>query len=359
MSAAAIRRHRRRHGRHPDRDQAAGGRASTTSSSTRRPTGSAAPGARTRTPASRCDVPSHLYSYSFAPNPDWSHRFSPGPEIQAYFEGVARAHGVGAALRFGDGGGALRRSSDGRWQLETTDGDRDEADVVIAATGVLHHPNVPEIEGLERFAGALFHSARWDHSVPLDGRARRRRRHRARPRCRSSRRIADRVAKLSLFQRTRAVDHAAGEPALRRGRARGVPARPRAPRASCAQRSSARSSRRASRTRLVDADSPQMQMIEAACLANLETNVRDPGAAREAAPELPRGVQAARHLAQLLRGDPAAERRARHRRHRAGRAARRAHARRAPARARRARARDRLPRRPLPAPDRGGRAAAA
>src|SRR5687767_11439832 len=120
-------------------------------------------------PGIACDVPSHLYSYSFAPNAEWSHRYSPGSEIQAYFEGVAQRHGVDRRIRFGE---EVTRCAfeDGRWRLETKSGRRDEADVVIAATGVLHHPNVPELPGLDSFEGALFHSARWDHAVKLDGR---------------------------------------------------------------------------------------------------------------------------------------------------------------------------------------------
>ena len=110
-------------------------------------------------PGIACDVPSHLYSYSFAPNPDWSHRFSPGAEIEAYFEDVAHRYGVDQRIRFGE---EIARCEfrDGRWHLETNNGHRDQVDVVIAATGVLHHPNLPDIAGLDRFAGACFHSAR-------------------------------------------------------------------------------------------------------------------------------------------------------------------------------------------------------
>ena len=115
-----------------------------------------------------CDVPSHLYCYSFAPNPEWSHRFSPGAEIQAYFEDVARRYGVDESIRYGK---EITRCAfeGGRWCIETADGDRDEADFVIAATGVLHHPSYPDIEGLDVFQGTSFHSARWDHDVPLAG----------------------------------------------------------------------------------------------------------------------------------------------------------------------------------------------
>lgn len=119
-------------------------------------------------PGVACDVPSHLYCYSFEPNADWTRVFSPGAEIQAYFERVARDRGVLDLVRFGD---EVVRCDwvDGSWELTTAGGARDRADVVIAATGVLHRPRLPEIEGLGSFAGPCFHSARWDHSAPLDG----------------------------------------------------------------------------------------------------------------------------------------------------------------------------------------------
>ena len=120
-------------------------------------------------PGLSCDVPSHIYSYAFEPNPDWSHRFSPGAEIREYFESVARKHHVMERIRFGEEIVRLERAGS-RWRIETSTGRRDEADVVIAATGVLHYPNLPEIDGLGDFKGACFHSARWDHSVPLEGR---------------------------------------------------------------------------------------------------------------------------------------------------------------------------------------------
>src|SRR5687768_17997618 len=101
-------------------------------------------------PGVACDVPSHLYSYSFAPNPDWSHVFSPGPEILEYLEDVARKYGVDDRIRCGVEVRALT-FVDGRWEVELADGTRDSADFVIAATGVLHHPFIPEIEGLDDF----------------------------------------------------------------------------------------------------------------------------------------------------------------------------------------------------------------
>jgi len=119
-------------------------------------------------PGLTCDVPAHSYTYSFAPNPNWSRYLAPGPEIQQYFEQVTRKYGVDELIRFNE---EIVRCEyiDGRWQIETKAGTKDGADVVIAATGVLHHPNYPQIEGIDSFAGAIFHSARWDHNVPLDG----------------------------------------------------------------------------------------------------------------------------------------------------------------------------------------------
>jgi cation diffusion facilitator CzcD-associated flavoprotein CzcO len=93
-------------------------------------------------PGIACDVPSHLYSYSFALNPDWSARFSEGPEIQRYFERVAAEHDVDSRTRYGDAVVRIQWS-DGRWHLTTENGHTDDVDVVIAATGVLHHPNDP------------------------------------------------------------------------------------------------------------------------------------------------------------------------------------------------------------------------
>lgn len=119
-------------------------------------------------PGLNCDVPAHAYTYSFAPNPEWSSFLAPGPEIQRYFESVVQKHGIGHLIRFNEGIDSCVYDS-GRWNIRTSKGASDTADVVIAATGVLHHPNIPEIEGLESFQGAAFHTARWDHSVPLDG----------------------------------------------------------------------------------------------------------------------------------------------------------------------------------------------
>lgn len=117
-------------------------------------------------PGLTCDVPSQLYCYSFEPNPDWSHRFPPGPEIQAYFVGVVAKYGLAENLRFNT---EIRKAEflDGRWRLHTQTGEQRMADIVICATGVLHHPVFPHIEGLDSFAGERFHSAQWNHRVAL------------------------------------------------------------------------------------------------------------------------------------------------------------------------------------------------
>ena len=121
-----------------------------------------------RYPGLACDVPAHAYTYEFAPNPEWSAYFAGGPEIQAYFEKVVDDYGVRPLIRFECEIAALDWV-EGQWRIQTTAGHIDHADVVIAATGVLHHPNMPDFAGLESFAGRAMHTARWDDSVDLAG----------------------------------------------------------------------------------------------------------------------------------------------------------------------------------------------
>jgi cation diffusion facilitator CzcD-associated flavoprotein CzcO len=120
-----------------------------------------------------CDIPSRIYQYTFARNPNWSHLFSPGGEIQAYFSGVADRFALRDRIRFGTEV-VHARFDDGRWVLRTDTGseagEEFEVDFLICATGVLHHPRMPSISGLDDFAGDVFHSARWDHDVALQGR---------------------------------------------------------------------------------------------------------------------------------------------------------------------------------------------
>jgi cation diffusion facilitator CzcD-associated flavoprotein CzcO len=223
-------------------------------------------------PGIACDIPSHFYSYSFAPNPSWSRRYASGDEILRYVEDVMRRFDVERLIRFG---AEITRCAweHGRWQLTTRDQQRDAADVVIAATGVLHQPVEPKLPGLDSFAGARFHSARWDHQIALDGR-----------------RIgvigtgssavqivsalAPRAGRLSLFQRTAQwimpQDNAAySEEELARFRA--DPVALRGLREKLQKRFTAAVS-----NAFVDVSSPEYAAVEAACLTNLETQVTDP-----------------------------------------------------------------------------------
>lgn len=121
-----------------------------------------------RYPGLSCDVPSFFYSYSFEPNPDWTHRFSPGAEIRAYFERVAEKYGLLRRISFGESIVSARHENGG-WTIETSAGNRRRADVLVAATGPLHHKNYPQIEGIDSFEGAMFHSADWDDELDLHG----------------------------------------------------------------------------------------------------------------------------------------------------------------------------------------------
>ncbi len=121
-----------------------------------------------RYPGLACDGPSHLYSYSFEPNPEWTHRFSPGPEIQAYFQRFADKYGLREIIRFGTEIVEAAYTPSG-WRISTNTGETREVDFLITATGVLHHPAVPSIEGLESFAGTWFHTARWPDGLELTG----------------------------------------------------------------------------------------------------------------------------------------------------------------------------------------------
>jgi cation diffusion facilitator CzcD-associated flavoprotein CzcO len=223
-------------------------------------------------PGLSCDVPSHFYSYSFALNPEWSHRFSPGAEILAYLEDVARRYGVGERIRYGRE--AERCVWDGgRWRLGFRDGSRDDADVVIAATGVLHHPRSPEIPGLGTFAGPCFHSARWDHDVAIAGK-------RLGVIGTGSSAIqivtavVGEVAELRLFQRTAQWIAPATNPAYaddEKATFRRTPAAMQAIRDEVAQTFTEHFA-----NALVDAESPMMRAIHEACVAHLESSVRDP-----------------------------------------------------------------------------------
>jgi len=121
-------------------------------------------------PGLACDVPSRYYCYTFAPNPDWTHVFPPGHEVQAYLEKVADDLRLRPRIRFGAEIDEAVWTDRATWLVRTRDGEAAEYDFLISAAGVLHHPRMPDIEGLDTFRGAVFHSARWDHRVALDGR---------------------------------------------------------------------------------------------------------------------------------------------------------------------------------------------
>jgi cation diffusion facilitator CzcD-associated flavoprotein CzcO len=120
-------------------------------------------------PGAACDVPSHLYEFSFAPNPGWSRRYAPQAEIQAYLEDVARRFGVLRRIRLStEVQGARWLPERSKWLLDTAAG-RHEADVLITACGQLSVPSVPAIRGLDTFEGPSFHTAQWRHDVELAG----------------------------------------------------------------------------------------------------------------------------------------------------------------------------------------------
>ena len=222
-------------------------------------------------PGGACDVPSMLYSYSFAPNPEWSPRFAAGAEILDYLEGVATSNGVQESIRFGE---EVVRCDfvDGRWHLETSLGAHGVVDVVIAATGVLHHPALPDIEGLASFGGRTAHTARWDPTVPIDdqrigiigtGSSA----------IQMVAAIADRVQALSLFQRTAQWVMPQENPAYTEEETRVFRDDPAV--MTTLHEDISEMFANGFSNAVVDAESDGMRMIEAACVANLEDSVAD------------------------------------------------------------------------------------
>ncbi|MGA7051544.1 MAG: NAD(P)/FAD-dependent oxidoreductase [Mycobacterium sp.] len=124
-------------------------------------------------PGCACDIPSHLYSYSFEPKPDWKNPFSYQPEIWEYLKGVTEKYGLRRYIEFNslvDRG--YWDDDEYRWHVFTTDGSEYVAQFLVSGAGALHIPSFPDIEGREEFSdagGAAFHSAQWDHSVDLTG----------------------------------------------------------------------------------------------------------------------------------------------------------------------------------------------
>jgi cation diffusion facilitator CzcD-associated flavoprotein CzcO len=153
-------------------------------------------------PGCACDIPSHLYSFSFEPKADWRHLFSYQDEIQEYLQGVTAKYGLRRYIHFDS---LVDRAhwddTEHRWHVFTADGREYIAQFLISCAGALHIPSIPDFPGRDQFAGPAFHSAQWDHSVDLTGK-----------------RVAvigtgasaiqivpeiiDRVAQLQLYQRT-------------------------------------------------------------------------------------------------------------------------------------------------------------
>jgi cation diffusion facilitator CzcD-associated flavoprotein CzcO len=122
-------------------------------------------------PGCACDIPSVLYSYSSEQNPKWTHAFARQPEIWAYMQDVARRHELHEHFRFNHEITEARWSAeDQHWEIETTSGSLTAA-VLISAAGALADPSIPDLPGLERFTGRVFHSARWEHDHDLKGRS--------------------------------------------------------------------------------------------------------------------------------------------------------------------------------------------
>jgi cation diffusion facilitator CzcD-associated flavoprotein CzcO len=120
-------------------------------------------------PGCACDVPSHLYSFSFAPNPDWTETYSTQPEIWAYLQRCADEFGVRPHVRLSCAvESATWLDDERRWELETSDGVV-RARMLLAGMGPLTEPRIPDIPGLARFTGEVWHSARWNHDFDLDG----------------------------------------------------------------------------------------------------------------------------------------------------------------------------------------------
>jgi len=123
-----------------------------------------------RYPGCACDIPSHLYSFSFELKRDWSRPYATQPEILSYLEHCAEKYGMLPHCRFGD---AVRRArwdeAAAEWTLETASGRALSADVVVSAVGMFNDIRLPAIPGLESFAGTCFHSARWKRDHDLSG----------------------------------------------------------------------------------------------------------------------------------------------------------------------------------------------
>lgn len=121
-------------------------------------------------PGAACDVQSHLYSYSFEPKSDWSRKFAMQPEIRSYMESCVKKYGIEEHIRFDqEVESAVFDDDAGIWNIVTKKGEKIRANVLVSACGQLNKPVTPKIDGIEKFKGKVFHSARWDHSYDVTG----------------------------------------------------------------------------------------------------------------------------------------------------------------------------------------------
>ncbi|SFW68428.1 flavin-containing monooxygenase [Amycolatopsis australiensis] len=121
-------------------------------------------------PGCACDIPSHMYSFSFEQNPDWSRAYSPQPEIWRYMREVADKYDLRRFIRFGqEMTGARWDADENRWHVATRGGDEFAGHALVAGVGALHLPMIPDLPGIDEFAGPAFHSAQWRHDVDLTG----------------------------------------------------------------------------------------------------------------------------------------------------------------------------------------------
>jgi cation diffusion facilitator CzcD-associated flavoprotein CzcO len=121
-------------------------------------------------PGAACDVPSHLYSYSFFPNPDWSRKFAPQVEIKAYFERASAAFGLEPHIHYGKSVRALTYlEAEGVWRVEFEDDETLFARAVISAVGQLSEPFSPTFEGRDQFKGQIVHTAEWTPDIDMAG----------------------------------------------------------------------------------------------------------------------------------------------------------------------------------------------
>ncbi|NNN21272.1 MAG: NAD(P)/FAD-dependent oxidoreductase [Acidimicrobiales bacterium] len=223
-------------------------------------------------PGVACDVPSHLYSYSFELNPNWSHVFSPGSEILNYFKEISKKYEVDDLIKYNQEVTSAHFNGN-EWEVKTSSGYAISAEYLIGATGVLHHPKYPDIKGIESFKGAMFHSSRWDHEIDLaplrvgvigSGSTG----------VQIVSELSTRVKSLTLFQRTPQWIFPQFNPEYSPHDIEAFTSDPKKMQEH--RELMATVFTEGFSNAVVDADSPQMKAIEETCLQNLESSIKDP-----------------------------------------------------------------------------------